>query len=183
MKYEYLKGSEKDFEGAPEWAMVAIRCPGFDNIDFSTSLKNGERCYYGNEKREYFITNSEAWLLIAERRQITEPSWDGVGLPPVGCECEYIKSSLKEWTACVIDYVGSSFIVYRDCYGVELTGIICDIQFRPLRSEADKKRDAAIKAIDDWLPEYTTDTPSLYHATAMYAAIEAGSIPGVKLED
>ena len=75
--------------------------------------------------------------------------WDGEGLPPVGTVCEYIKKSLtvKEWTECTIDYVGSSFIVYRDCYGVELTSIKCDIEFRPIRSEADKKRDEAIKKI------------------------------------
>lgn len=41
MKYEYLKGSEKDFEGAPEWAMVAVKCDGFDCIDFATSMKEG----------------------------------------------------------------------------------------------------------------------------------------------
>lgn len=76
--------------------------------------------------------------------------WDGEGLPPVGTVCEYMKRSLavKEWTECTIDYVGSSFIVYRDCYGVELTAIKCDIEFRPIRSEADKKRDIIISKIE-----------------------------------
>lgn len=86
----------------------------------------------------------------AARLASSKPEWDGEGLPPVGTVCEYIKKSLtvKEWTECTIDYVGSSFIVYRDCYGVELTAIKCDIEFRPIRSEADKKRDIIISKIE-----------------------------------
>lgn len=117
---------------------------------------------------------------IYERQPITEPSWDGMGLPPVGCECEYTKSSLKEWTACVIDYVGSSFIVYRDCYGVELTGIICDIQFRPISSEADKRRDSVIEFITGAIDSHGVDP--LNSAKFIYDAIADGKIPGVKLE-
>lgn len=182
MKYEYLKGGDKDFNGAPDWAelvyMGDVRC----FVGRNGRWKNEGSTLSFNEFAAQ-LPIGKMPKLIAERQPISESSWDGLGLPPVGCECEYMESSLKEWNACVIDYVGSSFVVYRDCCGVELTGIICNMQFRPRRSEADNKRDAAIRAIDDWLPEYTTDNPSLYHATAMYDAIAAGSIPGVKLED
>lgn len=112
--------------------------------------------------------------------------WSGEGLPPVGCECEYTKESLpgNEWTQCTVDYVGASFVVYRDCYGVELTGIIGDIKFRPIRSEAEQKRDEAVKAIDRYMPEFIPDTPNdYYNAKKIYDAIAAGKIPGVKLDN
>lgn len=55
--------------------------------------------------------------------------------------------------------------------------------FRPLRTEADKKRDAAIEAIDWYMPECILDTPNEFgHAKKIYDAIAAGKIPGVKLE-
>lgn len=70
-----------------------------------------------------------------------QPSWNGEGLPPVGTVCEYTKPSLTEWTQCTIDYVGASFVVYRDCCGIELSGIIGNIAFRPLRSAVAAKRE------------------------------------------
>lgn len=110
------------------------------------------------------------------------PVWDGEGLPPVGCECEYTKESLpgNEWTQCTVDYVGASFVVYRDCYGVELTGIIGDIKFRPIRSEADRKRDESLRVIYEILD---AGTSTKQDAADIYDAIAAGKIPGVKLED
>ncbi|HDT4928238.1 TPA: hypothetical protein QHR04_002189 [Enterobacter kobei] len=105
----------------------------------------------------------------------SKPEWNGEGIPPVGTVCEYTKQSLtvKEWTECTIDYVGSSFIVYRDCYGVELTGIKGDIKFRPVRSEADKKKEEAVFAI----AELCRDSASNGHsAELIYDAIKSGKI-------
>lgn len=84
---------------------------------------------------------------IVTREQYEATGWDGTGLPPVGCECEYTKESLpgNEWTQCTVDYVGASFVVYRDCYGVELTGVIGDIKFRPLRTEAERTIDEMVR--------------------------------------
>nr|DAH53652.1 MAG TPA: hypothetical protein [Caudoviricetes sp.] len=114
--------------------------------------------------------------------QDAAPVWNGEGLPPAGCECEYTKESLPgdEWTQCTVDYVGSSFVVYRDCYGVELTGIIGDIKFLPIRSEADRKRDESLRVIYEILD---AGTSTKQDAADIYDAIAAGKIPGVKLED
>lgn len=104
-----------------------------------------------------------------------QPQWDGIGTPPVGCVCEYAKKSIpcNEWTECTVDYVGSAFIVYRDCYGVELTGIKGDINFRPIRSEADKKRDEIAKQIN----AAADASGTLGHV--IYDAIAAGKINGL----
>ncbi|QHJ80901.1 MAG: hypothetical protein [Bacteriophage sp.] len=76
MKYEYLKGSEKDFEGAPEWATECVW-----NDKGSESF-----CYWLNPKiKTIFNPNwhskPDCWneeygwrnYIKAERRQITEP--------------------------------------------------------------------------------------------------------------
>jgi hypothetical protein len=120
-------------------------------------------------------------------------AWNGYGLPPVGCECQYTKESfsVKGWTDCTIDYVGVSFVVFRDCYGVELTGVLGDIKFRPIRSEADKKREEAIMSIAKaggaapFKYGEKFNDGSLIGAAwyELYDAIAAGKIPGVKLED
>lgn len=120
--------------------------------------------------------------------QDAAPVWNGEGLPPVGCECEYTKESLpgNEWTQCTVDYVGASFVVYRDCYGVELTGIIGDIKFRPIHSEADRKRDEAAQALcNAGGGNGKVDEKAGYGSCwfDVYDAIAAGKIPGVKLED
>lgn len=121
-----------------------------------------------------------------------KPAWNGEGLPPVWCECEYLDNNGK-WYPVTIKYSSDQLVVVSGVtkiFGVEQgTEIAKDIiidkpQFRPLRTEAERKRDAAVKAIDYWLPEYITDTPNeFYHAKKIYDAIAAGKIPGVKLDD
>lgn len=116
-------------------------------------------------------------------------SWNGEGLPPTGCECEYLDSNGK-WYPVTIKYSSDQLVVISGVtkiFGVEQgTEIAKDIiidkpQFRPLRTEAERKRDAAIEAMqreadkgDNWIySEYEI----------IYDAIAAGKIPGVKLDD
>lgn len=129
----------------------------------------------------HIVTREQYEAALAAAQQ---PVWNGEGLPPVGTECEYTKETLPgdEWTQCTVDYVGASFVVYRDCYGVELTGIIGDIKFRPIRSEAEKKREAAITAILDDMRTIPCDLDLRDEAAVIYDAIAAGKIPGVKLD-
>ena len=133
-------------------------------------------------ERVKFVTREQYESAIAAKK----PSWNGVGLPPVGCECEFrkmMRGKPDEFRSGVVSYFSEhTVVIIVNGESGEFVHHPDTCEFRPIRSEADKKRDAAIKAIDDWLPEFT-DTPYLYHATAIYAAIEAGSIPGVKLED
>lgn len=108
--------------------------------------------------------------------------WSGEGLPPVGCECEYTMQTITgdDWNQCTVDYVGSSFVVYRDCCGVELSCSIGCIKFRPILSEAERKRDESLRVIYEILD---AGTSTKQDAEDIYDAIAAGKIPGVKLED
>lgn len=113
-----------------------------------------------------------------------KPTWNGEGLPPSGVECEArLRCNDGEWF--FFRCVGVDCGVAFGWAGKEAVTLgKGSYEFRPIRSEADKKRDAAVKAIDYWLPECIPDTPNeFYHAKKIYDAIAAGKIPGVKLED
>lgn len=110
-----------------------------------------------------------------------KPAWNGEGLPPVGCECE-ISFYGKSLGQCEVLFVGDSLIVWKQKSSQqEVSGHHGHMNFRPLRTEAERKRDAAIEAMqreaddgDNWIySEYEI----------IYDAIAAGKIPGVKLED
>lgn len=113
--------------------------------------------------------------------QDAAPVWVGEGLPPVGCECEC--QFRGGWQKCTILFSGKQIVVAMvddDEYPFESKGSL----FRQIRSEADRKRDEAVEAIDRYMPEFIPDTPNdYYNAKKIYDAIAAGKIPGVKLED
>ena len=186
MKYEYLKGSEKDFEGAPEWATLYTSCAGEDYF-FAEFHGVGARVFDVEKKSEFKIDyafDGSGVDVIAERRPITEPEWDGVGIPPAGCECEAMISNPtamgRAWRKVKVVHVGKP--------GLKSEALVFDVEtaipswadeFSPLRTEADKKRDETIESIMKLV-----NSPSQISATVnrLYDAIAAGKIPGVKLE-
>lgn len=110
--------------------------------------------------------------------------WNGEGLPPLGCECEALMpcSTGETWEWRKVKVVVSGIQgAENEClvYDIENTRPSWVDEFRPIRSEADKKRDAAISAIDAacLLVRDASKT-----AEAIYDAIAAGDIQGVKIE-
>lgn len=125
--------------------------------------------------------------LAASQKQ----TWNGEGVPPVGCECEYLDNNGK-WYPVTIKYASDQLVVISGVtkiLGVERgTEIAKDIiidkpQFRPLRSETDKKRDAALDAIYGAIASAKREHNRSDEADEVYKAIAAGKIPGVKLDD
>ncbi|HCO7840154.1 TPA: hypothetical protein OB695_000192 [Escherichia coli] len=125
-------------------------------------------------------------------KYITE--WDGNGLPPVGLTVMCVSTGYLH--ASFNRFIGNDvFIVAHDHIdGVDVAVFRMQIDnsgeeyayhsltanfFRQIRSEEDKKRDAAISAIDAacLLVRDASKT-----ASAIYDAIAAGDIPGVKIE-
>lgn len=105
--------------------------------------------------------------------------WNGDGLPPVGCFCEitdpngmlvYGQGESGE----VIAHVENTAVI-RMSYGL---GCFEAGFLRPLRTEAERKREDVRKAIYAAMNIIDGDI-----ADAIYDAIAAGKIPGVKLED
>lgn len=164
MKYEITKGSEKDFEGSNDGVMRIYRSD------------SGSFLYADID------TFDARWELIAERRPITEPVWDGEGLPPVGVECEGLfprhHGNSFEWQDCLVLYAFEHECAVKS--KVTSTLHYCD-QFRPARSPEDVARDEAIDAIFSILSVNILDG-SDSNAGKVFDAIAAGKIPGVKLE-
>lgn len=74
-----------------------------------------------------------------------EPSWSGEGFPPVGTECEALYGLV--WHPCVVVAHYDGF-VFAWNYDHRITFTVNDIaageHFRPTRTEAERKREAAI---------------------------------------
>lgn len=119
--------------------------------------------------------------------------WNGEGLPPVGCECEYLNSN-GEWSTVKVKYSSDHLIVISGATKIlgeeQETEIAKDIiidkpQFRPLRMGPEKNRDEFINAVLDDMRTipWACDLSLRDEVAVIYDAIAAGKIPGVKLEE
>ena len=154
---------------------------------------HGDRPFDGNFVTEWTADDNYRAVISMARyeREISknktgkQPAneWNGEGLPPVGCECEYqYKVHGSEW--CRFECVavdGKAVFGWSNNTPIALQSNTHN--FRPLRTEADKKRDAAVEKIKELLMFDYGDDPRINDATFIYDAIAAGEIPGVKLDD
>ncbi len=105
---------------------------------------------------------------------LKQPVWDGTGLPPVGVECERQWCG-DEWLPCTILFVSDETVVVK-LKTREASYGRCEVAFRPIRSEVDKKRDEAIHEIASMIGRGT-----FYEdAERIYDAITSGAL---KLSD
>lgn len=78
-----------------------------------------------------------------------QTAWNGEGLPPVGCECE--REVPGGWSRCRINYASSALIVYQMLdTGNEYASTLSAFKFRPIHTEAERKREERIKAMYQW---------------------------------
>lgn len=118
-----------------------------------------------------------------------KPAWNGEGVPPVGCECEYSLNAGKTWWKCKIDYIVGTQGVVMLCdtfEGVQYVKFLSyggALKFRPIRTEAERKREVAIEAILSDMRTIPCDLSLRDEVAVIYDAIAAGKIPGVKLDD
>lgn len=108
--------------------------------------------------------------------QATATEWNGEGLPPVGCECEFISNDTSWGSVIIIGFDGDKIVIKPS--GEAYYGITPSERqvFRPIRSEAERKREEAVKTImlTGWCQSA---------AEEIYDLIAAGKVPGIKLED
>lgn len=108
-----------------------------------------------------------------------QPVWDGEGLPPVGCECEAIYGRDVWFKVKIIAY-DSGRVIGRWLEGDrddDLLDYSHQEAFRPIRSEADKRRDEAIAALKELKPQLVGEL-----AGYLYDEIAAGKIPHIRIE-
>jgi hypothetical protein len=124
------------------------------------------------------VTRTQYESALAASRKV---EWDGVGLPPVGCECEFISNDISWGVVKVIGFDGEKVVIRPS--GETYYAITPSYKevFIPFRTEEEKKRDIVVVAIKE-LFKHGND-PRVDDATLIFNAIAAGKIPGVKLED
>ncbi|WP_459853835.1 hypothetical protein [Citrobacter sedlakii] len=105
----------------------------------------------------------------------SKTKWDGDGYPPVGCECEIKR--IAEWMPVTIKFISDYHTVFKTFGGTEGCYQTCSLQFRPIRSEEDMKKEKSIKQLARIMAE-----PDTHNASIIYSAIADGKVPGIKLE-
>lgn len=180
--------------GWPNGAVECCRHYGTNSIDFYDETGNwDDDCYlrYGKDfakdcvyeetsgsHRLQSISRSEYESALAASKK---PAWDGEGVPPVGCECEYISNGTSWGKVKVIGLDGEKIVIRPsgEIY-YAITPSNKDV-FIPFRTEEEKKRDIVVGAIKELFK--CSNDPSVDDATLIFNAIAAGKIPGVKLDD
>lgn len=115
-----------------------------------------------------------------------QPVWDGEGLPPIGCICEALAPSRKgdpwSWQRVKVVEAGIDG-AEKEClvYNIETTRPSWVDEFRPIRTEAERKREEVIKHISHSLRANGSITDE--QLNRLYDDIVAGMITGIKLAD
>ena len=114
-------------------------------------------------------------------------SWNGEGLPPVGCECELY--DCEQWNPVRIKYVGEKYVVTdRTDLGYEVVYCLAEKpeRFRPIRTEAERHREEVGRALFDAINWNQCDEPvsdsRMEDYRKAYDAIAAGKIPHITLK-
>ena len=138
--------------------------------------KAGEGYRKENVKKEEYEAALEA---------SKQPEWSGEGLPPVGCECEAkmpMPDSLS-WCWRRVKVVISGMVkAENEClvYDVETTRPAWVYEFRPIRTEVERKREVAIDALQK---AYLRIPHIGAVGEGIWEHISEGKIPGVRLTD
>ncbi|WP_210453081.1 hypothetical protein [Pantoea ananatis] len=176
---DLIRGIPEQERWHPSWAL-AYRKNGGNNIYYSSnkpiSLAEGFE-YVSREQYEAALAASK------------QPEWNGEGRPPVGLTCEHRPgdgTTENEWEVVTVLGIserpggtftdfwlrkedGSSYIV-RNAY-----------RFRPIRTEAERKREEAIAAMRNFATNYN-NTAVIHAIEQVYDSIAAGKIPHITLK-
>lgn len=176
---------------------------GRNPIDVCLASKWNNEVWQGDwnfSARNDFICHeiSSDWHAIFTREQYeaalaaSKPEWDGEGLPGVGIKCEHCPggTTQHEWEIVTVAGIYENLVTgFTDFWLVKENGFSYTVgnpyRFRPIRSEADKKRDTARKDIAGILfnDANLSTASALDIAGLLVEAIAASKISGVKLED
>lgn len=143
-------------------------------------IADNHRPYGLDESIENMVTRKQYEAALAASQN---PAWSGEGLPPVGCECEYISNGTSWGKVKVIGFDGEK-IVIRPSGEIYYAITPSDKDtFIPFRTESERKHEAVLESICAVLEMVAQDYKREDEAKIIYEAIAAGKIPGVKLED
>ena len=119
---------------------------------------------YGREIHDWKVS-----IITREQYEaaLAGSAWNGEGLPPVGCECEYSLNAGATWYPCKIEYVVGTQGVVMSCdvgEGVQYVSFDTygsDI-FRTARTEAERKREERITTLNKFISGFMKSTDGDY---------------------
>ena len=106
--------------------------------------------------------------------------WNGEGLPPLGCICEIAEPIYNAGTKVRVLCHDENAAVCRILEGDRLHSL-CQLEateIRPLRTEAERKREEALKD----LAEALGHAHGLFDLLAIYKAIQSGKVRHITLK-
>ncbi|AVP40251.1 hypothetical protein KGB37_gp66 [Escherichia phage vB_EcoS Sa179lw] len=145
------------------------------------------------DHRESIVTY---WQYKAALAASQKPAWNGEGLPPVGEKVEFFINPKIGYRNAWIPDAGTEMevvahktttdgnnvaVCYWDERGAGRSCCFVPESLKPAITEAERKRDAAVEAMQREADEGDNWIYSEYEI--IYDAIAAGKIPGVKLDD
>ena len=147
--------------------------------------------YRLHHPKEVAQTEAEQEADLNERiGQVPETEWNGDGLPPVGVEIEYKFAKVNYRTdfssGKVLAYGAQNVFMEHLASRNEFIHPLDKIEFRPIRSEAERKREKAVQELcNAGGGNGRIDEKAGYGSCwfDVYDSIAAGKIPGIKLED
>lgn len=155
-----------------------------DNTSLSSFIVNDDKSIVDSNQYESALASSQ------------KPAWNGEGLPPVGEKVEFLINPKFGYRNAWIPADGTEMevvahktttdgndvaVCYWDEGGAGRSCCLVPKSLKPLRTEAERKRDAAVEAMQREADEGDNWIYSEYEI--IYDAIAAGKIPGVKLDD
>ncbi len=152
--------------------------------DFNYHELASDAVYDGRPTRLAVVTLEEYEAALAASNQ---PEWIPGVLPRCGIKCEWQDKNTKAWLPVTVVYASEWVTVIREAnksdaveIAIENYGDESRRQFRPIRTKAERKREEARHAIAQIFRDSPTNGAG---ADSLLEAIDAGRIPGVKLED
>lgn len=127
-QWKYIKGSEKDFECAPHWALSV--CQGSLCLVFYEQVIGLGHWQNKSREKEEGYDDVGGLPLIAQRELIEV--WDGQGVPPVGTVCQW--NNGNEWTTVNVLGVNGNEVWVKPEDGSE-SFVVDDDDFKPLPDE------------------------------------------------
>ena len=151
--------------------------------------------YLGDTLYGCIVTAKEYESALAASQK---PVWNGEGVPPVGAKVEFFINPKLGYCNDWIPDAGTEMevvahktttdgndvaVCYWDEGGAGRSCCFVPKSLKPLRTDAEKKRDAFINAVLDDMRVIPCDLSLRDEVAVIYDAIAAGKIPGVKLDD
>ena len=169
----YLAGEWRSDEDGYDW--IYKDRPFDGNFVTEWTADDNHRSVIAMAKYECEISKNETG-------KQPDNEWNGEGVPPIGYECEcHVDEGVIHCIVVGYDFDGKA-VVMRNIPARKYFSIQANSgRIKPIHTEEERKRDAAVEAMQREADEGDNWIYSKYEI--IYDAIAAGKIPGVKLED